>query len=227
MQRRRNSDVLVELVPLKDRRVIDVGSGDGALTRLMAKHGAHVLGLETSERQLAKALAGPQVADEAFAEGEAQDLPAHDGTVDVVVFFNSLHHVPVEDMDRALAEAARVLKPDGLLYVSEPVAEGPFFELCQPVDDETFVRAKALEAIRGAGRFGLVEERELTYIHTVVMADYQAFADRIVSANAEREATVAAMEARLREAFARIGTPTANGFSFDQPSRVNLLRKSG
>ncbi|MGE4281718.1 MAG: class I SAM-dependent methyltransferase, partial [Magnetospirillum sp.] len=98
MQRRRNADVIVETLDLEGKRVVDVGCGDGHLTRLMAKHGAHVLGVECSPRQLAKAWKADKVADERIVEGVGQALPAEDASADIVVFFNSLHHIPLEHM---------------------------------------------------------------------------------------------------------------------------------
>lgn len=225
MQRRRNPDVLIETVALAGKTVVDVGCGDGNMTRLMARHGAHVLGVECSVRQLAKARAAQPVSDERIVEGVAQALPAEDASADVVVFFNSLHHVPADATDQALAEAARVLKAGGLLYVSEPVAEGPHFELVRPVDDETAVRAHAHAAVRSADRFGLVPEREFFYLHTVRYTSFDGVRERVVSANSEREARFAALEADLRRRYAELGRAEGEEMCFDQPMRVNLLRK--
>ena len=49
-------------------------------------------------------------------------------------------------MGKALAEAARVLKPGGLALIHEPEPVGGYFELTKLVDDETEVRAAALKA---------------------------------------------------------------------------------
>lgn len=224
MERRRNADVIVETVALEGKRVIDVGCGDGHLVRHMAKQGAHVLGVECSPRQLARAHAAERIADEDIVEGVGQSLPAPDGAADVVVFFNSLHHIPVEVMDDALAEAARVLKPGGLVYVSEPIAEGLFYQTCRPIDDEAEVRTAAYNALKSTTLLKPVEE--FRYIHTVVMRDYEAFRDRIISANAEREERFAAQDAEMRALFAANGRPNPDGaMEFDQPMRVNLLRK--
>lgn len=224
MQRRRNADVIVETLDLEGKRVIDVGCGDGHLTRLMARHGAHVLGVECSPRQLAKAWAAEKVADERVVDGVGQDLPAEDQSADIVVFFNSLHHVPAEHMAAALAEARRVLVPGGLVYVSEPVAEGKFFETCRPVDDETRVRALALAALRAAPGFHMADE--FFYVHTVAMKSYEAFRDRIVSANHEREEKFAVLDGDMRALYAANGRPNdQGGMEFDQPMRVNVLRK--
>lgn len=225
MERRRNADVIVETLTLQGKRVIDVGCGDGHLVRHMARHGAHVLGVECSARQLAKARAAEKVADEEIVEGVGQALPAPDSSADFVVFFNSLHHVPGEHMGQALAEAARVLKADGRVYVSEPIAQGLFFETCRPVDDETTVRALAVQALNTAP--ALCMEREFTYLHTVVMKSYEAFRDRIISANVEREERFARMDADMRALFERNGRRNAEGaWEFDQPMRVNILQRA-
>ncbi len=226
MERKRNAEVLLETLPLAGARVIDVGCGDGALSRLMARNGAAtVLGVECSSNQLGRARAAEAVAGVHYVEGVGQSLPAADGTTDIVVFFNSLHHIPVPDQDTALAEAARVLRPGGLVYVCEPVAEGAFFEAVRPVDDETEVRAAAYAAIAAARRHGLAAEAERGYIHTVRHRDFDAFRERICSANEERRRIFAERDGELRALFERLSTPCDGGHCFDQPMRVNLLRK--
>lgn len=226
MDKRRNTDVIVETLALEGKRVIDVGCGDGGLVRVLARFGAHVLGVECSPCQLAKARAGAQVADEEIVEGVGQDLPADDQSADAVVFFNSLHHIPIAFQAKALAEAARVLKPGGEVYVSEPLPWGPFFEAVRPIDDETWVRGAALASIKGAWVHGLEEASEFTYIHPMVLRDYEAFRDKIVSANAEREARFTELDGEMRERFAHLAVPVeGGGFAFEQPMRVNLLRK--
>ena len=225
MDRRRNTDVIIETIALEGKRVIDVGCGDGSLARHLARHGATVLGVECSPRQLAKARAAEAVAGVEIVEGVGQALPAPDASADVVVFFNSLHHVPAEFMAAALGEAARVLKPGGLAYVSEPLPEGAFFEAVRPIDDETVVRALALAALRAVAGFTL--EREFTYVHPIVMKDYEAFRERIVSANSEREARFVAMDAEMRARFQSLAEVLPDGgFGFDQPMRVMLLASS-
>ncbi|MDA8231933.1 MAG: class I SAM-dependent methyltransferase [Magnetospirillum sp.] len=224
MDRRRSTDVIVETIAPQGKRVIDVGCGDGNLVRHLTLCGAHVLGVECSPRQLAKAHAAEPAGGERIVEGVGQALPAPDSSADVVVFFNSLHHVPVEFMGTALAEAARVLVPGGLVYVNEPLPEGLFFETVLPIDDETAVRAAALAAVRRAEDVGLRQDREFTYVHTVRLDSYEAFRERVVSANAERESLFQQKDGQMRALFARNARPGPDGgFSFDQPMRVNLL----
>lgn len=226
MDKRRNTDVIVETLALEGKRVIDVGCGDGSLARLMARFGASVLGVECSPRQLAKARAAEQVPGVEIVEGVGQALPADDESADSVAFFNSLHHIPIAFQAKALAEAARVLKPGGEVYVSEPLPFGAFFEAVKPIDDETWVRGAALASVKGAWVHGLDEESEFTYLHPMIMRDYESFRERIVSANAEREAKFAELDAEMRKRFVSLAMPAdGGGFLFEQPMRVNLLRK--
>jgi SAM-dependent methyltransferase len=227
MDLRRNPDVIVETIAPQGKRIIDVGCGDGGLTRHLAKHGARVLGVECGARQLAKARAADPVANADIVEGVGQALPVADGEADVVVFANSLHHIPPDHMAQALVEAARALKPGGIVYISEPIAEGAFFETAKPVDDETEVRALAQAAIAAAAAAGLEQTDEFRYLHPIEMAAFEDFHDRIVSANAEREEKFQAMETDLRALFQRNARRSATGgHRFDQPMRINILRKS-
>lgn len=226
MERRRSTDVIVETIAPRGKHVIDVGCGDGKLVRHLTENGAHVLGVECNPRQLSKANAAERIGDERIIDGVGQALPAPNGSADVVVFFNSLHHIPVEFMGKALAEAARVLVPGGFAYVQEPLPEGLFFQTVLPIDDETAVRGAALAAIRSAGSVGLIEDTEITFIHTFRMDSYEAFRGMVISANTEREALFDQKDAEMRALFARNAHPASDGgYAFDQPMRVNILRK--
>ena len=87
--------------------VLDVGSGGGWLPDLLP--GAEVVAVDLLEPPMASA-AGLRV------RGDMRRLPVADGAVDACVYCASLHHAPVA---RAIEEAARVLRPGGLLLVLE------------------------------------------------------------------------------------------------------------
>ncbi|MEK7819877.1 MAG: class I SAM-dependent methyltransferase [Pseudomonadota bacterium] len=223
---RRNADVLRELLPLQGRRIVDVGCGDGALVRLMTREGARVTGVDPNPAQIAKARATEAAGDETYVLAPGENLPFPDGAFDAVVIFNALHHIPAKALDAALAETARVLKPGGHACIVEPLAEGPHFELAQPVDDETQVRAEAYRAVRAALKRGLFrEEREETYVNPVPIESVEAFVERLVRIDPARKDAIARHEAELRSRFARLGREAPQGRVFDQPMRVNLLTR--
>jgi hypothetical protein len=226
MQKRNSTDVIEELLDLENAVVIDVGCGDGWLTRWLTGAGAHVTGIEVSPRQLAKARAVQPVADEHYMTGIAEDLPLRNHGADIVIFYNSLHHVDALGQPWALKEAARVLKHGGILYVSEPLPEGPYFQLMRPAHDETLIRRQAQETLRHAPEFGLLLERQLTHVDTVRFKDFQAFHDRITSINPETRARFDDQEPEFRSRFESLGVKENGGWSFEQPMRVAMLRRS-
>ncbi|MCB2102477.1 MAG: class I SAM-dependent methyltransferase, partial [Rhodobacterales bacterium] len=180
METKRNAEVLKETLDLDGKDVLDVGCGNGGLTRLMTRQGARVTGLEVSPKQLERARAEEPAGDEMYIEAPGENLPFGDACMDIVVFFNSLHHVDMGAMDAALAEAARVLRPGGQVYVSEPMAEGSHFEVMQPAHDETEVRAAAYAALGRCAIAGLVREHEFIHLNPVGYKTYERFRDGVL-----------------------------------------------
>ena len=225
--RRKHSEVLREHLPMAGARIADVGCGDGSLARFMTREGARVTGIEPAERRLETARAAEPAGDEDYRQGVAEELAFADGSLDAVVFFNALHHVPVEGQAKALEEAARVLRPGGLVYVQEPLAAGPYFELVQAIEDETVVRAKAYEAVRAAVAGGLLAEQlELVYEAPYKIADFAAFKEAVIAVDEARRPRFEALEDELRPAF-EAAVERCDGACFlYQPSRLNLLRKA-
>jgi SAM-dependent methyltransferase len=92
------------------RRVLEVGCGWGELAEWLAREtGAEVVATDLSPHMVE--LARERGVDARLAD--VQELPFADGEFDVVVAAWMLYHVP--DLDRAVAELARVLRPGGRL----------------------------------------------------------------------------------------------------------------
>ncbi len=220
---RRHTEVLAAAVPLAGRRVVEVGSGAGTLLGWLRRQGAMALGVEPERGQVARASGALGPAGLIRAVGEA--LPISAETMDVVLYFNSLHHLAPAAHAAALAEAARVLVPEGDLMVVEPLAEGDYFELLRPIEDETDVRAAAARALSAPGPawLAVAEERYLTY---VTQGSPQDLARSFLAVDPSRKAALQANEARLVEAFRSLGEAVAEGRRFAQPMRLNHLRKA-
>ncbi|MDE2560769.1 MAG: class I SAM-dependent methyltransferase [Sphingomonadales bacterium] len=217
---------IAKLVPVSGLRVADVGCGPGATSRELAAMGAEVLGVEPDPVQAAKNREAEPVAHVTFAEGGAQSLPLETGSTDLVVFFRSLHHVPLELMDAALAEAARVLKPGtGTLCVVEPGMEGSNFAMMRNFHDETAVRTAAQAALaRNISRlFG--EAAYYRYEQYPRHKSFAAMVERVMGQtfNSLDRARVESEETRA--AFEKGRTATGD-YVFDQPMLLDVYRKA-
>jgi SAM-dependent methyltransferase len=221
--------MLERLVAPAGKDVLDIGCGGGALVRDLAGCGARAVGVEISEDQLASAVARDRESGARYRVGRAQELPVDDASVDIAVFMRTLHHVPPADLTQALGEARRVLRPDGVVYVAEPLAKGDYFALTSIVDDELEVREAAQQALAGAALAGLERVDTVDYDVRVCIADLAGLRARTVSVDPERAAVFDAHEAELAEAFATFGEPgeRAGGRCFVAPMRADVLRAAG
>lgn len=104
-------DVVVEAVgQVRPTSVLEVGCGEGELAaRMVADLGAQVVAVDQSERMVELARARGVDA----RVGDVQQLPFPDASFDVAVAAWMLYHVA--DLDRAIGELARVLRPGGRL----------------------------------------------------------------------------------------------------------------
>ena len=220
---RRHTDVLRATVPFTGRTLLEVGCGAGRLLGWLARQGAAVVGLDPSVAQLTQARS--EVAGVPLVAGRGEALPFASATFDLVVYFNSLHHVPVAAQWQALAEAARVLATGGELLVVEPLPQGDYFALLHPLEDETEVRREAFRALHAAAALGLRMAEEAFYTTQLVEPAWAALRARFVAANPERKAVLAQVESRLEGLFETLGEPVEGGRAFTQPMRLNLLRR--
>jgi len=96
-------------------RLLDVGCGGGHFLSVARAHGWRGVGTDLSH---AACVAARATAGASIAQAEATALPFRDGALDAVMLVNVLDHTAAAR--RTLQEAARVLRPGGLLVVRVP-----------------------------------------------------------------------------------------------------------
>lgn len=220
-------EIVKSLLPLSSARVLELGCGKAEKTRAIAQGGqvASITALEVDEIQHAKNLQIGDLPNVSFRLGGAEAIPAADASFDIVLMFKSLHHVPMDKMNQALAEIHRVLKPGGLAYLSEPVYAGEFNDILRLFHDEKTVREVAFAAIQRAVHDGALELVGQTFFSTPGhFDDFEQFEEQILKVTHTQHHLSPALYAEVRDAFMRRMTP--QGFNFGQPIRVDLLRKA-
>jgi SAM-dependent methyltransferase len=97
------------------QRVLDAGCGEGILSCLVAKQGLEVVGVDISTPNIknAKRLAQSWGIKATFIQGDAEELPFHDRSFDVVLSSHVLEHLP--DLDKGLSELYRVTRNQALI----------------------------------------------------------------------------------------------------------------
>ena len=139
-------DALLAIVgPVEGLHIIDVGCGEGQLARALANRGARVTGCDPFIAETAWTTHGN--GSYRLVKAPADALGEPDQSADLVLFVFSLHHVPEAKLKGALAEARRVLRPSGRLYVAEPLAQGPHHYIMELFHDETAVRKAAAHGL--------------------------------------------------------------------------------
>jgi ubiquinone/menaquinone biosynthesis C-methylase UbiE len=219
-------DFLQSLADLAQyRQIIELGCGAAELSRKLLARWPQcaVTALEVDEAAYAKNLLKPMERLQ-FVRAGAQAIPCETGRFDLALMLKSLHHVPLDQLSQALAEVQRVLRPQGLLYVSEPVFAGALNEVMRLFHDEELVRAAALQAVRNAVDCGAWEQLgEHCFDVPVHFQDFAEFERRMVAVTYANHRLDAATLAAVRERFEpHMG---AGGAHFLRPMRVNLLRK--
>jgi hypothetical protein len=133
--------------------------------------------------------------------------------------------VPVASMAQALGEAARVLRPGGHLYVSEPVYAGAFNDVIRLFNDEGVVRAAAQAAVDAALRSGAWEQvAERRFDMPVTFDDFADFEQRMMRPTFADHGIDDTKLALARTAFEpHLGT---GGAHFLRPMHVRLLRRT-
>jgi ubiquinone/menaquinone biosynthesis C-methylase UbiE len=155
------------------RRALELGCGTGVFLEKTARSGATLHGLDLSEDLLAKARARLSgLSNLTLDQGNAEQMPYPAADFDTVYGSSVLHHL---DLDAALREIHRVLKPGGRLVFAEPNILNPqvalmfYLKLTKEYfgvspDEMAFSRFRARSALSRAG-FSTVRVVPIDFLH--------------------------------------------------------------
>lgn len=103
------------------KRVLDAACGEGYGSVLLAEKATQVCGIDINQEAIdhaQKKYGGKKTLK--FMQGSAAKLPLPDQSVDVVVSFETIEHLPQNLQQPMIEEFARVLAADGVLIISSP-----------------------------------------------------------------------------------------------------------
>lgn len=107
---------LLRLLPPMD--IADLGAGEGTLSQLLARSARRVIAIDNSAKmvEFGAALAREHgVKNLEYRLGDIEEPPIEDGTVDLALFSQALHHAA--NPSKAVREAFRILRPGGRVLV--------------------------------------------------------------------------------------------------------------
>jgi 2-polyprenyl-3-methyl-5-hydroxy-6-metoxy-1,4-benzoquinol methylase len=115
---------LRQLPNLNGARVLDVGVGEGQSSVLLASAGARVTGIDVSGEALMRAaeLARRCGVEAEFIRMPGEDLRFPEKSFDAILCMSVYHHM---NLERAILEFVRVLRPGGRVVMIEPLATNP------------------------------------------------------------------------------------------------------
>ena len=195
---RRPESALAWVEPLEpDMIVLDVACGAGHVAEQIAPHVRQVVGVDLTAALLeigAERLRDAGIANVLLQEGNAAELAFVDASFDLVVCRGALHHMPRPE--QALAEMARVCRPDGRVVASDMVAPSPavreaFDDLHRRIDPShagVLVEAELAEQLRAT--VGSLSYGETTEPITLPV-------DHMLTDVADRDAVMTALQSEI------------------------------
>ncbi len=218
-------EMLGELLPLQEARVLELGCGKAEKTRIVAQKAASVLALEVDKIQLAENMKISDLPNVSFGHGGAENIPAPDSSFDVILMFRSLHHVPIELMDQAFSEIHRVLKPGGIVYISEPIFAGDFNEILKLFHNEKIVREAAFAAeLRAISSHRMELTTQRFFQQPIHFENFTQFEEQVLKATHTDHKLSPELFEEVHRQFDK--AMTVNGADFHMPIRVDLLKKA-
>jgi ubiquinone/menaquinone biosynthesis C-methylase UbiE len=219
-------EIYERLLSLDGMDILELGCGTADITRQIATRGSKrtITATEVDGTQHEKNLLIDDLPNVTFVLAGSEAIPFGDGAFDIVFMFKSLHHVPLKLMGQALNEVHRVLKPGGLVYISEPVFQGDFNEILRLFHDEEAVREAAFNTIKDAVDKKLFTLQEEVFFNVpLLFEDFDQFDRCIINVTHSDHQLSPELYQEVKDRFALKMQP--DGAKFLMPIRVDLLRK--
>ncbi len=218
-------NALVEIATNPDFRLLDIGCGDGVVSRQLAPFCRRIISFDPYAPILREAAANPRPENLSFLACAAESLCFRGETFDSVLFCQSLHHVPVDFQATALKEAARVLRPGGRLTIVEPVYRGGLFgKIFALYSHEKDAKDHAIKMVRTVPDHGFIPLSETPVRLDCIVESFEALIEEDVRKNPDAHWSAETGE-RVRALMEQAEWTEAGGYLLDYAVRVFAFRK--
>ena len=109
---------VVNQIDLKNKKVLDIASGEGYGSNILSNYAQNVIGVDISNEAVEHAKGKYSNTNLKYIQGDAAQIPLDDNSVDIVVSFETIEHH--DKHNEMISEIKRVLKVDGVLVISSP-----------------------------------------------------------------------------------------------------------
>ena len=167
-QSRKYNRLMAQLPQRRFRRALDLGSGLGTLSRLLASRADQVVGIDVAQTAVERARHRHGAAGSLqFQRGDITDLPgALEGCFDLITIMDTLYYLPDTSdaaLDDVVARIAALLEPGGLVVLSNHLFAGGW-------DKATRLSRRIDRAFCRSPRLALVSRHWQPFFQTTVLA---------------------------------------------------------
>ena len=162
-----------------------------------------------------------------FGSYPCEDIQEKDQSFDIVMMLKSFHHVSPNKMFDGLKEINRVLKNNGLVYISEPIFDGNYNNVIKLFHNEQEVRFLAFQAIELSIENGLFElVNQFFYNSVLTLNSFEEFEHNVINATHTSHNLSKDQYVEVKNKFeSYIDLSRTSNYYFEVPMRVDLLRK--
>jgi ArsR family transcriptional regulator len=139
------AEMLLQLMP--PLVIADLGAGEGSFSQLLAQRAERVIAVDNSAKMVeygARLARENGIENVEYRQGDLESPPIEDATIDLAFFSQSLHHAL--HPDRAVAAAARLLKPGGRIVILDLKKHN--FEQARDLYADTWLGFSEVELLR-------------------------------------------------------------------------------
>ena len=216
--------ILMEELLFENKKVLDVGCGNGWFSIWADRNGCSVDAIDPSAAQIKDSKDKDKTNKINFMVAGAENINDLNNCYDLIFFFNSLHHIPDTMMDKSIKYSKNKMDRNGSIIIIEPIAKGNFHNFVKYIDDETSVRNKAYKTIKNCKKYNLEIVKELMYDEIKRFESGEECINFLSKVDEGRKSYIDNNKELLLNKFKDLSNYNNSKYVFNQPMRLNILK---